>query len=57
MMSERIRCRYTFRLIVQYGNIYVDKTNMPLSSYQLCDSLMHVYLYPQNVILPYVGNT
>lgn len=44
MMSDKIINRYTCRHIVHYKEIYLDKTNMHLRAYKLCESSMHVYL-------------
>ena len=44
--------RFTYRHIVHYREIYLDKIHVALSTYKLDDSLVHVYLLLDNANMP-----
>lgn len=52
MIGDRIIYRFTYRHIVHYREIYLDKIHVALSTYKLDDSLVHVYLLLDNANMP-----
>lgn len=58
MIGEKIIYRFTYRHIVHYREINLDKTHVALSTYKIDDSLVYVYLLLDNVNIPcaYIGD-